>query len=186
MTLMTRTSPGVFELVEPDGKTLATPRIPRIQRVHQGKRRRKETQAQAVGRGAPDRGMLRMECLRPGESAMGNLMVTIGVGDQQGGQFQYIQVTVDTGSTFTAVPRALLQRLGVPVRRSARSRLADGSSVPVDIGWTMIRLQGQTLPTQVIFAEENQPSLLGMVALKEALLAVDPVGQQLVPVEAMR
>ena len=46
-------------------------------------------------------------------------------------QFEDLEVTVDTGSTFTAVPqKPLLQRLGVPVRRSARSRLADGSSAP--------------------------------------------------------
>ncbi len=117
---------------------------------------------------------------------MGKLMVTIGVGDQQGRQFEDIEVTVDTGSTFTAVPRTLLQDLGVPVGRSARSRLADGSTAQVDIGWTMIRLEGQTFPTPVIFAEENQPSLLGVVALEEALLAVDPVGQQLLPVDVMR
>ena len=92
---------------------------------------------------------------------MGKLVVTIGVGDQQGGQFEDLEVTVDTVSTFTAVPRTLLQRLGVPVRRSARSRLADGSSVPMDIGWTVVRLE-------------------------DALLAVDPVGQLLVPVEAER
>ena len=97
---------------------------------------------------------------------MGKLVVTIGVGDQQGRQFEDLEVTVDTGSTFTAVPRALLQRLGVPVRRSARSRLADGSSVPVDIGWTVVRL-------------EDTPCW-------HALLAVDPVGQRLVPVEAER
>ena len=90
---------------------------------------------------------------------MGKLVVTIGVGDQQGRQFEDLEVTVDTGSTFTAVPRTLLQRLGVPVRRSARSRLADGSSVPV--GWTVVRLE-------------------------DALLAVDPVGQRLAPVEAER
>ena len=88
------------------------------------------------------------------------LVVTIGVGDQQGGQFEDLGVTVDTGSTFTAVPRALLQRLGVPVRRSARSRLADGSSVPVDIGWTVVRLEDQIFATQVTFAEQNEPSLL--------------------------
>ena len=117
---------------------------------------------------------------------MGKLVVTIGVGDQQGRQFEDLEVTVDTGSTFTAVPRALLQRLGVPVRRSARSRLADGSSVPVDIGWTVVRLEDQIFATQVIFAEENQPSLLGVVTLEDALLAVDPVGQRLVPVEAER
>ena len=76
---------------------------------------------------------------------MGKLVVTIGVGDQQGRQFEDLEVTVDTGSTFTAVPRALLQRLGVPVRRSARSRLADGSSVPVDIGWTVVRLEDALL-----------------------------------------
>ena len=117
---------------------------------------------------------------------MGKLMVTIGVGNQQGRQFEDIEVTVDTGSTFTAVPRTLLQNLGVPVERSAQSRLADGSTAPVDIGWAMIRLEGQTFPTRVIFADENQPSLLGVVALEEALLGVDPVGQQLVPVDVMR
>ena len=115
---------------------------------------------------------------------MGKLVVTIGVGDQQGRQFEVLEVTVDTGSTFTAVPRTLLQRLGVAVRRSTRSQLADGSSVPVDIGWTVVRLEDQIFATQVIFAEENQPSLLGVVTLEDALLAVDPVGQRLVPVEA--
>ena len=135
----------------------------------------------ATGYQSPDQARL-----RPGESAMGKLSVTIGVGDQQGRRFEDIEVTVDTGSTFTAVPGMLLQNLGVPVARSARSRLADGSAAPVDIGWTMIRLEGQTFPTQVIFAEENQPSLLGVVALEQALLAVDPVGQQLVPVDVMR
>ena len=117
---------------------------------------------------------------------VGKLVVTIGVGDQQGRQFEDLEVTVDTRSTFTAVPRTLLQRLGVPVRRSARSRLADGSTVPVGIGWTVVRLEDHIFATQVIFAEENEPSLLGVVTLEDALLAVDTVGQRLVPVEAER
>ena len=65
-------------------------------------------------------------------------------------------------------------------------RLADGSTVPVDIGWTVVRLEDQIFATQVIFAEENEPSLLGVVTLEDALLAVDPVGQRLAPVEAER
>ena len=117
---------------------------------------------------------------------MGKLTVTIGIGDQQGSQFENLEVTVDTGSTFTAVPRTLLERMGVPVRRTARSRLADGSTVPVDIGWTVVRLEDQVFATQVTFAEENEPSLLGVVTLEDALLAVDPVGQRLMPVEAER
>ena len=79
--------------------------------------------------------------------------------------FEDIEVTVDTGSTFTAVPRELLQRLGVPVlssaRCSARSELAHGSSAPVDIGRTVIRLEGQEFPTLVIFAEEERAQSAG-------------------------
>ena len=44
---------------------------------------------------------------------MGTVKVTIGVGDPQGRQFEELDVTVDTGSTYTAVPRAMLQRLVV-------------------------------------------------------------------------
>ena len=117
---------------------------------------------------------------------MGKLTVTIGVGNQQGEQFEDLEVTVDTGSTFTAVPRALLERLGVPAYRTARARTADGRTVPVDIGWTMVRLEGQVFPTQVTFARDGEPPRLGAVTLREALLAVDPAGQRLIPVDAER
>ena len=117
---------------------------------------------------------------------MGKLIMTIGVADQQGNHFQDLEVTVDTGSTFTDIPRSLLESLNVPVARQATSRLADGSATIVDVGWTMIRLQDQVFPNRVTFAEENEPSLLGVVTLDEALLAVDPVGQRLIPVDADR
>ncbi len=117
---------------------------------------------------------------------MGRLTVTIAVGDQQGSRFENIEVTVDTGSTFTAVPRSILQELGIPVARTANSRLADGTTVPVDIGWAMITIEDITFPTQVIFAQEGHPNLLGVVTLEQALLAVDPVNQKLIPVDADR
>ena len=60
------------------------------------------------------------------------------------------------------------------------------SAAKVDIGWTIIRLDGQVFPTRVIFAGEDEPSLLGVVTLEEALPAVDPVNRRLVPVDANR
>ena len=117
---------------------------------------------------------------------MGKLTVTIGVGNQQGEQLEDLEVIVDTGSTFTAVPRYLLEKLGVPVRRTAQSRMADGRTAPVDIGWTVVRVEGHVFATQVTFAEETEPALLGVVTLEDALLAVDPVGQRLIPVVAER
>lgn len=117
---------------------------------------------------------------------MGKLTITIAVGDQQGARFEDLEVAVDTGSTFTALPKALLERLGVPVTRTARARTGDGGTVPVDIGWTMVRLEGQVFPTQVTFADEGEPPQLGAVTLAGALLAVDPVGQRLIPVDVER
>ena len=78
---------------------------------------------------------------------MGKLIVTIGVGDQQGQQFEDIEVIVDTGSTFTALPAAMLHELGVMVEHTAEARLADGRTTPVQIGHTTIRLEGRTFPT---------------------------------------
>ncbi len=117
---------------------------------------------------------------------MGTVKVTIAVGDPQGQVFEDLEVTVDTGSTFTAVPMGLLRRLGVPVMRTAQAELADGSNAPVNIGETVIRLEGRQFHTPVIFAEEGEPSLLGVVSLEEASLAVDPVAQRLVPTNVLR
>ncbi len=93
---------------------------------------------------------------------------------------------MDTGATFTAVPRGMLRRLAVPVLRSAQSELGDGSRAQVDIGRTIIRLEGQEFPTPVILAEKGEPSLLGVVSLEEALLAVDPVAGRLIPTNVLR
>ena len=112
---------------------------------------------------------------------MGTVKVTMAVGSPQGQQFEDIEVIVDTGSTYTAVPRELLRRLGVPVERSLPSETADGRVVPVDVGRTTIRLEGLEFPTPVIFAEEGEPSLLGVVTLEEAALAVDPLAGRLIP-----
>ena len=101
---------------------------------------------------------------------MGTVKVTIGVGDPQGQRFEDLEVTVDTGSTYTAVPRELLQRLGVPV----------------DAGRTTIRLEGLEFATPVIFAEEGEPNLLGVVSLEEAALAVDPLAGRLIPANLLR
>ena len=117
---------------------------------------------------------------------MGTVTAAIEVGDPQGENFQEVELEVDTGSTYTALPREMLQALGVPVNRSVQSRLADGSRQTVEIGQTTIRLAGNQFITTVIFAGEGEPSLLGVITREDALLAVDPVNNRLIPVEAKR
>ena len=117
---------------------------------------------------------------------MGTVKVTIGVRDSQGRQFEDVEVVVDTGSTYTAVPRELLQRLGVPVERSLPSETADGRLVPVDVGEATIRLEGLEFHTPVIFAEVGETNRLGTVSLGEAALTVDPLAGRLIPANLLR
>lgn len=117
---------------------------------------------------------------------MGILKVTIEVGNPQRNVFEEVEVTVDTGSTYTALPRTLLEQLGVPVDVSRPSELADGTIVPVDVGETVIRLQGEQFTTPIIFAEPGEPSPLGVVSLEQASLAIDPVAGRLIPTNVLR
>ena len=117
---------------------------------------------------------------------MGEVHITIEVGDPRGECFEPLEVMVDTGATFTSVPGDLLRRLGVPVHQTVQSQLADGNMDPVDVADTMIRLEGQQFPTPVIFGKAGEPNLLGVIALGRALLRVDPVNGGLIPVVASR
>lgn len=117
---------------------------------------------------------------------MGETYVTIEVGDMRGERFETVEVLIDTGSTYTALPGDLLRRLGVPVAGIAQSELADGSMAPIEVGDTIIRLEGRQFPTPVIFGGDGEPSLLGVMALERARLAVDPVNGRLIPVNVLR
>ena len=117
---------------------------------------------------------------------MGTVNLTIEIADPQGLQFEELDVIAGTRSTYTPVPTATLERLGVPVERTLPSETADGRMVPVDVGTTIIKLQGLEFHTQVIFAEPGEPSLLGTVTLEEAALALDPVAERLIPKTLLR
>ena len=117
---------------------------------------------------------------------MGAIRLTTPALAPRGERPRELEATVDTGSTYTAMPREILERLGVPVWQSVPPETADGRIVPVDVGNTVIRLGGQEFPTPVIFAGEGEPSLLGVMALEHARLGVDPVAKRLVPVNLMR
>ena len=111
---------------------------------------------------------------------------TMAVGDPQGRTFEELELIVNSAATFTALPREMLSRLGVPVAWTMPADLPDGSTAPVDVGQTMVRLAGKLFTTQVVFAGEDAPALMGMVTLGQALLAVEPESGRLVPVNALR
>lgn len=93
-----------------------------------------------------------------------------------------VEALVDTGATYTYLPRPLLERLGATPSRKARFAIADGRIVEYDLGWITVRLDGQQDQTLGIFGEPDAEPLLGVFTLEEFLLGVDPVNWTLVPI----
>jgi clan AA aspartic protease len=112
---------------------------------------------------------------------MGTFRVQVEVGDPTGERFQPVDALVDTGATYTSLPRPLLDALGVLPHTRDRFVLADGRHVEREIGRTWIRIGGVTEMTLVVFAERGSPALLGAYALEGLRLAADPVARRLVP-----
>ncbi|MEM3712615.1 MAG: aspartyl protease family protein [Thermoproteota archaeon] len=96
-----------------------------------------------------------------------------------------VELTVDSGSTYTVLPRSLLEKLDVKPMRRVRLRLADNRVVEKELGEVGVEIEGYRLSsTPVIFGDEDV-CLLGSVIMEELSLAPDVVKKKLVPVEAL-
>ncbi len=108
--------------------------------------------------------------------------VPIEIGSLDQSPFERIEALVDTGDTYTVVPRNVLERLGITLQLRRRFRITDGRVIGLDFAWVVIRAEGQTAYTLWIFGEAGMDAPLGAVTLEELGLGVDPVNQRLVPV----
>jgi predicted aspartyl protease len=116
---------------------------------------------------------------------MGAFSVQFEIGDQSGQRWQGLEGLVDTGSTYTWVPRDTLEGLAVEPRLTREFETADGRIISRELAVVQVRLDAQTLPTLVVFADPGDSVLLGVVTLEEFGLGVDTVNRKLVPVRGL-
>ncbi len=116
---------------------------------------------------------------------MGTFRITVENGNSRGQHYEAVEMLVDTGATFTKVPRDLLERLVVPIKNTYITERADGSRVQRTQGRTMIRILGKEFPTPMTFGEDGEQNLLGAIAWDDDMLAVDPHSKHLIPVDAL-
>ncbi len=113
---------------------------------------------------------------------MGTLHVDFTLRSGDGTRSLDLNGLVDTGASYTLIPAALLDDLGVARRETLTFRLADGSTQEFDIGWADIELEGRTKPVYVVFGPDNR-ILLGAMALEAFALAADAKNRRLVPAD---
>ena len=119
------------------------------------------------------------------DSGMGHFRVPVQVGSRTGEHLESLEALVDTGATFTLIPREVLERLGVVPEEEWPFELADGREVRYPVAWVQIRIGARTQPTIAVFGERGSEPTLGVVTLESFLLAVDPVHHRLISVPGL-
>jgi clan AA aspartic protease len=92
-----------------------------------------------------------------------------------------VKFLVDSGAVYSVVPARVLQKLKVKAHSRRTFILADGSEVTRRIGDVLFRLDGRQGASPVIFGEEGDSVLLGIVSLEALGVILDPMRRELRP-----
>lgn len=114
---------------------------------------------------------------------MGTFCVDFIIWNRERTESRSLNGLVDTGSTYTLIPQAVLEEMGIERMRSLRFDLADGSHMELPVGRAEIELEGQIELVPVVFGPDPERILLGAVALELFVLAADAAHQRLIPAD---
>ena len=118
---------------------------------------------------------------------MGYFSVLIHVGHPRGvgDEMRPVEAVVDTGASDSMFPVSLFEQLHIGSEGTYRCVYANGDSEMREYGVAAVRIGERTNICPVIFGPEGH-YLLGATTLEIFKLAVDPVGQELIPVPGLR
>lgn len=111
---------------------------------------------------------------------MGTTKVTVTLTDLTRSRKGYEnEFLVDTGSIDCMAPASKLKEVGIEVEGRDVYELANGQPVEYDYGYARISFMGSETVGQVIFGPEEAEPILGVVALENVGIAVDPISRTL-------
>jgi len=91
------------------------------------------------------------------------------------------KVLVDTGSEYTWLPTATLERIGVDrEKKDLAFVMANGQVVTRSVGFAVLRVGKEFTIDEVVFAEKGDLALLGARTLEGLNLVVDAARKKLV------
>ena len=91
------------------------------------------------------------------------------------------RILVDTGSEFTWVDAALLEKIGVtPRKKDLQIQMANGQIITRSVGYAILKVGGSETTDEVVFAQKGDLLLLGCRALEGLNLRVDSRAKRLV------
>lgn len=92
-----------------------------------------------------------------------------------------LDLLVDTGAMFSVVPASVLEKLGILPIKKMEFELADGSTIEREVGEARFRFDGRSATSPVVFGNESDSGILGVVSMETLGLEVDPLRKILRP-----
>jgi clan AA aspartic protease len=81
---------------------------------------------------------------------------------------------VDTGAIHCMAPKDLLKKAGIKAEGRATCESSDGKPYEMEYGFARISFLGKETVVQIIFGPEKAEPVLGLVALENAGIRVNP------------
>lgn len=93
-----------------------------------------------------------------------------------------VEFLIDTGAYYALIPRAILEEIAVPPMAERAFTLANGQQIRRQVGVANLMYKGQPGGTLVIFGEEGDMTVMGVLGLESMGYKVDPVKGELEPI----
>ncbi len=106
---------------------------------------------------------------------LGLAIVNVKIKNPETNTSRTLELVVDTCSILTWIKREVLEELGVKPRRIRKIRTIEGRVIERQTGLVTIEINGNEADVEVVFAEEGDAQVLGVVALESLGYIVNPI-----------
>lgn len=101
------------------------------------------------------------------------------------GREECVKFLIDSGATYSLLPKMVWEAIGLKPKRKMSFTLADGTTVERSISEAFIMLPQGEAHTPVILGEEGDEALLGVVTLEILGLVFNPFNRTLHPMHML-
>lgn len=101
------------------------------------------------------------------------------------GKEENVKFLVDSGATYSLLPKAVWEALGLKPKRKLSFTLADGTTIERSVSEAFVVFPQGEAHTPVILGEEGDEALLGVVTLEILGLVFNPFDRTLHPMRML-
>jgi clan AA aspartic protease len=96
-----------------------------------------------------------------------------------------VRFLVDSGATYSVLPKEVWERIGLKPKRQMTFTLADGTTIERSISEAYVVLPQGEAHTPVVLGEDGDQALLGVVTLEILGLVFNPFDRTLQPMRML-